>query len=47
VEVNGKVYARRPGIPPDELLGRVEGEPLLRSAGAAFFLLLASRNQAD
>jgi hypothetical protein len=41
VEDSGKVYARRPGMAPDALLGRVEGEPLLLAGGAAFFLLLA------
>jgi hypothetical protein len=40
VEDNGKIYARQPGISRDELIGRVEGEPLIRAAGAAFFLLL-------
>jgi hypothetical protein len=40
VEDHGKVYARRPGAAPDELLGRVEGEPAVLAGGAAFFLLL-------
>jgi hypothetical protein len=40
VEDNGKIYARRPGISHDELIGRVEGEPTILAAGAAFFLLL-------
>jgi hypothetical protein len=47
VEASGKIYIRRPGLSPDELVGRVEGEPLLRSGGAAFFLLLAGRDKAD
>jgi hypothetical protein len=39
---SGKVYLRRPGAAHDAVLGRVEGEPLVRAGGAAFFLLLGA-----
>jgi hypothetical protein len=47
VEPNGKIYARRPGIAHDESIGRVEGEPLVRAGGAAFFLLLGGLAQEE
>ena len=40
VSQSGKVYARRPGVAHDALIGRVEGEPRTLAGGAAFFLLL-------
>jgi hypothetical protein len=47
VGIDGKIYARRPGVSPDRLVGRVEDEPLVRGGGAAFFLLLGSREDPD
>jgi hypothetical protein len=52
VEENGQatgtwyVYARRPGIAHDKLIGRVEGDEPIRAGGAAFFLLLGGLKEA-
>jgi hypothetical protein len=47
VEPDGRVYRRRPGIAHDRLLGHVEDDPLIRAAGAAFFLLLGGLQAED